>query len=831
MNQELLKDGDAAQQAKALAAPMLRNVTGRALLVVLGIVLGQAILFGPSLIGRKVLLPLDVLADATNYLPAAEAKKFEVRNTQFSDLVLLFEPARRFAVAELQAGRFPSWAPYEYGGVPFIWPKYSPLLALEMCTSSPVVLAWVQMLVALVAGIGAYLFFRRVLSVAFWPATLGAWCYPLTGFFVFWVGYPTGLAVNWLPWILLAVYKTVQGRGQANGRRIFRAFAPIGLALVTSCVLVSGHLDVAGQVLLVSGLFAVWSIVNTYGKACLQRSARVAAVALVIAWGLGFLLAALYILPAVEYSKTGSRIERRQAGEEERPPAGLSALPQVVLPEMYGRDVRIVDGNQLESSAAGYAGLVATLFAAPLAFWSRRHRSVCLFFLGLAFFSLTWCLNIPGFVQFFRLPGLNLMSHNRLVFASGFGFLSLAVVGLEVLSSGRLEWRHWFWAPVSVLGVLLLWCGYRILVSPEPYESDLARFILEGKSFRWIHDLDGVHEVQATFTRHYAFAALWCGLGLGGWLLLLQRSRWQPWLPAAIGTVMFLDLVSFAYARNAQTDPALYYPPIPVLKELAQSHPARVVGFTCLIPNLASMCGLNDVRGYDGVDPARFGDLLALATDSSNPQAGYASLLYTVPKAILAPSGDAAVDPVLDMLAVQYVIFPGTPFTNSHPVFQGEGYFVLKNPAALPRAFCPRRVEVAADKTARLAKLAARDFDPREVAYVETPVAISTNCQGTVHIVREIPTRIELAVEMATPGLVVLADRWDAGWKATLNGAPVPVLRVNHALRGVVVPAGAGTLQFRYQPASFIQGALLAGAAGVCLLAWAASVWTTRRFG
>jgi uncharacterized membrane protein YfhO len=73
---------------------------------------------------------------------------------------------------------------------------------------------------------------------------------------------------------------------------------------------------------------------------------------------------------------------------------------------------------------------------------------------------------------------------------------------------------------------------------------------------------------------------------------------------------------------------------------------------------------------------------------------------------------------------------------------------------------------------------------------------------------------------METPGLVVLADLWDKGWQATLNGQRVPILRTNHAIRGVVVPAGAGMLEFRYAPASFAWGLWLAGLAAVALLAW-----------
>ena len=58
---------------------------------------------------------------------------------------------------------------------------------------------------------------------------------------------------------------------------------------------------------------------------------------LVLGWGLGFLLAAPHLLPLLEYAQTGSRVVQRSEGNEERPPIGLAALPQVVLPDMYGR--------------------------------------------------------------------------------------------------------------------------------------------------------------------------------------------------------------------------------------------------------------------------------------------------------------------------------------------------------------------------------------------------------------------------------------------------------------------------------------------------------------
>jgi hypothetical protein len=187
-----------------------RRVKGL-LILLAGIVLGQVVLYGPSLAGRKILLPLDILAEPGTYLPRTpEVAKIVPQNTYLTDLLYLCEPARRFAVSEYQAGRLPMWAPYHFAGVPFIWPKFSPFLALQCITASPVVLAWTELLAAIVAGLGAYLFCRRALAVSFWPAAIAGWCYPLTGFFIFWQGFPTGVSVHWLPWILLAVDRTVR---------------------------------------------------------------------------------------------------------------------------------------------------------------------------------------------------------------------------------------------------------------------------------------------------------------------------------------------------------------------------------------------------------------------------------------------------------------------------------------------------------------------------------------------------------------------------------------------------------------------------------------------
>lgn len=158
-----MNGNDSLQRYRALGGP-----AGRFLLVVAGIVVGQAILYGPSLLGWKILLPLDILATPRVYIPRCSATESLVpHNSVRSDPVLVFEPLRRFTAEEMAAGRWALWTPYQYAGTPMTYGKYSPMWVLRSCVVSPVVIAWTQLFISLSIGGGAYLFCRRALRVEF----------------------------------------------------------------------------------------------------------------------------------------------------------------------------------------------------------------------------------------------------------------------------------------------------------------------------------------------------------------------------------------------------------------------------------------------------------------------------------------------------------------------------------------------------------------------------------------------------------------------------------------------------------------------------------------
>jgi hypothetical protein len=242
----------------------------------------------------------------------------------------------------------------------------------------------------------------------------------------------------------------------------------------------------------------------------------------------------------------------------------------------------------------------------------------------------------------------------------------------------------------------------------------------------------------------------------------------------------------------------------------------------CLPPRLAESHGLRDIRGYDGFDPGRLVRLLDIAKDDRVRvrKHHYAPLQMYVPKLNLSPSGSHLLSPVLDMLNVRYLIVRRFPFSGAQVLFEQDGYWVLENRDALPRAYVPERVESKASDDEILQALAEPDFDPARVAYLNEPLQLPDPVRGEALIDSEIPTRIVVTAQMETPGLVVLADLWFEGWKAELNGEPVPILRTNYAVRGVAVPAGESRLVFSYEPAGFTTGVRLMTLALLVLASW-----------
>jgi hypothetical protein len=725
-----------------------------------------------------------------------------------SDLVLQIEPFRRFAVAEVRAGRVPLWNPLSYAGAPFLAANqpavFSPFRLLDYLWPDPRVIAWGQLAQALTAGAGAYLFFRRALGLRFPAAAVGAWAWPLCGFLVLWSGYPSAATASWLPWVLLAVDRALALPGPRSG--------PL-LALAVAATLVSGHAGVGAQVLMGAALYA-----GARGVAGRRRpQARRALATLVLGFALGAALSAVQSLPTLDYLRSSARVAARAAGGAETEAAGGAALVQTVLPYFHGStqtgSLYLAPGNRAESAAAGYGGLILALVAAPLGFLERRRRGHQAFWAALALLGLAQVLGAGRALESLPATPLALLRNNRLVLWTAWAVTAAGATGLDALGAG---WRGLSGRAAVLLAVAPAALGalsaYRAVVPAPALVAELSR------AQEWLDSgrplgppyLDGQNlvAIRRWFSRRHLAGAAAC-LAAVAVVALARAPRQGPGLVWAAGALLIAEMTANARGVQAQSDPALYYPPVPALAALSAAG-GRASGVLCLPSALNEVHGLRDVRGYDAVDPRPMVELLALFRDPRSPAPDYAAVQWFAPLD----------SPLADMLALRHLIHRGAPPEGVRPAVASPDYWVVERPTALGRAFVPRRA-VAVEPGDVLDLLARPDFDPRAVAYAPALAPAPPGpVSGTARITAESPGRIELEATTDGPGLVVVSEQWDAGWRARLNGAPAPVLRVNHALQGVVVGGGRSVIALRYRPRSFLAGCGIAAAAAGSLMLW-----------
>ena len=71
---------------------------------------------------------------------------------------------------------------------------------------------------------------------------------------------------------------------------------------------------------------------------------------------------------------------------------------------------------------------------------------------------------------------------------------------------------------------------------------------------------------------------------------------------------------------------------------------------------------------------------------------------------------------------------------------------------------------------------------------------------GQVEVVSYGSSRIALQVSSPAPAYLVLKEAFYPGWEATVNDAPVTILRANLLFRAVPVPVGESAVVFRFDP-------------------------------
>ena len=144
---------------------------------------------------------------------------------------------------------------------------------------------------------------------------------------------------------------------------------------------------------------------------------------------------------------------------------------------------------------------------------------------------------------------------------------------------------------------------------------------------------------------------------------------------------------------------------------------------------------------------------------------------------------------------------------------------LVDNPNFLTRAYFPRQVTDAADENGSLGAL--KTADPAVGSTVFGPHApIVQDGSAVAFIASYDEQSYAIHYTAASPSLLKLCEPWYPGWTASVDGSAVPVLRVDYALMGAVVPAGEHVMEFRFHSTWFTTGMVISLLAliAVCVL-------------
>jgi hypothetical protein len=174
-----------------------------------------------------------------------------------------------------------------------------------------------------------------------------------------------------------------------------------------------------------------------------------------------------------------------------------------------------------------------------------------------------------------------------------------------------------------------------------------------------------------------------------------------------------------------------------------------------------------------------------------------------------------------------------------------EDWQVFRNPTAWPRAWVVHDVRTRppmepgseADRSLKRSMFYQADpfwtipgrevEDLRRTAWVEAadPRAVGLRGGGgpnsateSVEITGGRPGRVVMTATLERDGLIVLADAYAPGWRATVDGVEAPIWRTNRAMRGVVAARGVHRVVMTYEPLSFRAGLVVSGAGFLGLL-------------
>lgn len=763
-------------------------------------------------LGKSIVSPnygARLLYDAIPTLPGqADARLEDVRQADvgammFQHLPMSFVQAKAWAEGEL-----PLWNRTNSGGTLLMGQGQSmvgdPLQFLVVLAGADA-WAWdlkflvVKFLLCFGLGLIAWLPLRS------WPAAAAvAFSGAFIGFFICRINHPAFFSFGYAPWVIVAWLTLEADLGRSNQARGLALLVGANFLLLTSGTVKEAYmlllaLNATGLTLLLSSPRAAWR-------------ARLASTGWTVLAGVGFILftAPLWtsLLHALRFSYSGYN----QPSAYQIHPSFLIGL----FDEIFYRPIQAGEG--VSNPSANFIFLGGLIFLAIT--WRREAQSRLLLTFAVAFMAaLATAFGVVPPALIMRVPYLGNVAHIDNCFSLIAIILAAPLAAAGWSAAGRAlrgpHARGDVQAFALALGLLLaLWVamtqtihkpllGWDAVFSPLKWDQRLPV-----SGFVWANALllpgallVGVIALRRALARGRLSVLTGSTLALAAVILLWRHGQH---VPSAFDAYVFnpTERASF-FGRSAA---------IEAVRE-DRAAPFRVAGTDGnFVAGWSAAYGLEGISGPDALVNPWYRELTtALGIDRINDW-----------RLMVRSETFLEQKPAYDFLGLKYYFnhhgSPG-PWERKLEVVTLADLDVYRSNEVWPRAFWVAGVE-RYEQVTELAKrvlggdgrpfaaVAAADAAPEWPAASDRPAVPARDYRLTTNAT---------AFSIAAPqhGLVALHETWvPDDFRVTVNGQSAAVVRVNHAFKGVWLPAaGEYRIEFRYAPPR-LHRALAAGALG-----------------
>jgi hypothetical protein len=755
-----------------------------------------------------------------------------------SDQYLAGYAFREFAASTLRAGDgFPQWNSFLQGGMPYIAAMHGdifyPTFLLRMIMPTDAAMTWGFAIHLFLAGLFTFGFLRAC-NVGFFGALVGGLAYMLSGPIAAYAspGHDGKLFVSALT--PLALWMLIRGVGQG------RAWAWGVLALCVGLAVLSPHPQLLQYMLLLGGAWAlflafasheqtfVYATSRDRGTAPARLPTQVAMRRLAhafVAVLIGALIGAIQYLPVREYvdwSPWAGGKGWEHAVSYSLPTEELfnTIVPQFsgMLENYWGRN-----GIHLHSE---YPGIVTLILAGAGLLAVAARRNFRWFWSGTFIVSLLWALGgstpfyhivyaiVPG-TKYFRAP-------STMMFVTMFSVSVFAALGTERAVSAARSLSKTFlygWAAAIIVIALLMAGGLATTIAESVtalFPPDTAAAFMERARANQPNVILGA--LRSTFFALLVLALLW-----------VAGNRWEGraamigWVLAAL---VAADLWSIEHNYWIFSDPARVTfasdPAIDAMRDAPEPgrvfawDPIRTAAFRDPVfdGDAFMVHRVRSVMGYHGNELGRYQHLLeqASATGMMVRQRFWEHenvhwLYTTLP------------DTMMRTVATQLQM--REPFTRVlGPVrnVAGSMVYLYRMPGANPAAWVATAIVKGSDDQA-LATILDERFDPKRAAIFDSAAAVQEQTLTTApapasvqaRVTRMQPGAIDVQLTDAAPAgaALVVSENFFPGWRASIDGKDVTTARANFNLIGVPLPAGARSVQLRFQDRAYESGKVI----------------------